>query len=70
MNEKIAKHILTLGFDDNDQQRMDTLAALNQEGTLTETEKQELMSYVKTGHLLALIQSKARLYLKHSEDGQ
>lgn len=70
MNERIAKHILTLGFSKSDQQRMEHLAAENQESRLTVEEKDELMSYVSIGNLMALIQSKARRYLKENKDGK
>ena len=70
MNERIAKHILTLGFSESDRQRMEHLTAENQKSKLSEAEKEELMHYVSLGHMLALIQSKACRYLKDNEDAQ
>jgi uncharacterized protein YnzC (UPF0291/DUF896 family) len=46
--------------------RMNVLAQKASEGNLTESEDAELESYRHVGHLLALIQSKARGSLKHS----
>ena len=64
LSRELARHVLTLGFDENDQARMSALAARNQEGVLSPEEREELQSYVKAGHLLALLHSKARKSLK------
>ncbi len=64
MSRPLARYILTLGFDDAEQARMKDLAARNQEGALSRQEEDELLSYVKAGHLLALLHSKARKSLK------
>jgi hypothetical protein len=64
MAPDLARYVLTLGFDAADQARMTELAARNQEGTLSLEEQDELRSYVRAGHLLALLQSKARKALK------
>jgi hypothetical protein len=60
----LARYILTLGFDEEDQARMRDLAERNQQGALWPQEHQQLQSYVKAGHLLALLHSKARRSLK------
>jgi uncharacterized protein YnzC (UPF0291/DUF896 family) len=60
----LARYILSIGFDDEDQARMHELAQKEQEGSLSAPEKEELQNYVKNGHLLALLQSKARRSLK------
>jgi hypothetical protein len=64
MSPALARYVLTLGFTDADQSRMRDLAARNQQGGLSGDEHEELMSYVKAGHLLALVHSKARKALK------
>ena len=64
MSPELARYVLTLGFTDTDQSRMRELAARNQQGGLSGEEHEELMSYVKAGHLLALVHSKARQALK------
>jgi hypothetical protein len=67
LSRGLAWYILTLGFDDDDQARMTDLAARNQEGNLTREERAELLNYVKAGHMLALLQSKARSSLQARE---
>src|SRR5258708_7962550 len=61
---ELARCILTLGFDDKDQSRMSELAERNQDGRLSCEGKEELENYVKVGHLLARLHSKARRALK------
>jgi hypothetical protein len=56
----LARYLLTLGFGESDQARMHALAARNQEGAASAAEREELDGYVKAGHLLALLHSKAR----------
>ncbi|MGH8059662.1 MAG: hypothetical protein ACREOH_20890 [Candidatus Entotheonellia bacterium] len=56
-----AQSILQLKFDQNDIDRINALAEKNRRGILTETEQQELQSYLLVGHLLDLLHSKARL---------
>jgi hypothetical protein len=64
MSPRLARYVLTLGFSGVEQARMDELAVRNQEGLLSPEEHDELMNYVKAGHLLALLHSKARKALK------
>ena len=64
LSRELARYILTLGFDDEDQNKMTDLAERNQEGLLSGEEKAELENFVKAGHLLALLHSKARMALK------
>jgi hypothetical protein len=60
MSPELARYVLTLGFSEEDQARMQTLAERGQRGELTADERDELMSFVRAGHLLALLHSKAR----------
>jgi hypothetical protein len=64
MSPALARHILTLGFDANDQTRMADLAERNQLGQLTDAEHAELMGFVRAGHVLALLHSQARKALR------
>ena len=64
LSKSLARYLLTLGFDEEDQARMSMLAVRNREGGLSKEEQEELQNYVKAGHLLALLQSKARQSLK------
>jgi hypothetical protein len=59
--------VLTLGFGEEDQARMSELAERNQAGALSAPEQQELHNYVKAGHLLALLHSKARKSLNRKK---
>lgn len=68
MRRDLAHYILGLGFNDEDQRRMRDLAARNQEGALSADEQDELRNYVKAGHLLALLHSRARRALKTGKD--
>ncbi len=64
LSRELAHYILTLGFDEEDQVRMSELAERNQDGALASEEQVELQNFVKAGHLLALLHSKARRSLK------
>ena len=64
LSRQLARYILTLGFEDEDQARMRDLAERNQQGALSAAEQEELQNYVRAGHLLALLHSKARKSLK------
>jgi hypothetical protein len=64
LSHKLARYVLTLGFDEEDQARMRDLAERNQAASLSPEEQEELQNYVKAGHLLALLHSKARKSLQ------
>ncbi len=64
LSKQLARFILSLGFDEKDQARMKDLAERNQEGSVSPREKEELFGYVKAGHLLAVLHSKARKALR------
>jgi len=59
-----AKAMLELEFDDADKHRMHQLSSKAQEGTLSRREQQELNNFERVGHLIGLMQSKARRSLK------
>ena len=59
-----AQQILKLGFSESDHARMAELSARAQEGTLTDSEREELDAYTNVSHFVALLQSKARTSLK------
>src|SRR5437016_1011856 len=59
-----ARAILTFDFSQADKDRMRQLAAKAREGTLTPDEQAEVNNYERVGHLLNLLQSKARRSLK------
>lgn len=59
-----ARDILTLDFDQADKDRMRELSARARAGTLTPEEDAEAGKYELVGHLLNVMQSKARRSLK------
>jgi hypothetical protein len=64
MSRALAKHVLTLGFSEADQERMGELAERNQDGLLAPEEHVELMEYVTAGHILARLHAQAHIALK------
>ena len=60
-----AQDILTLDFDQGDKERMRELSAKARAGTLTAEEDAEAGRYELLGHLLNIMQSKARRSLKN-----
>jgi hypothetical protein len=68
LSPELAAYVLTLGFGKEDQARMQDLAARNQEGALTAEERDELFAFVRAGHLLALLHSKARMALNKAPE--
>jgi len=60
----VAEHVLKLEFNPADAARMQELVERNREGQLTATERAELDNFVKVGDVIAILQSKARKYLK------
>ena len=65
---EMARSILTLWFSETQNTRMRELGETNAQGTITETERAEMESYRRVGNLLALLQAKARLSLKHAAE--
>lgn len=64
LTPSLARFFLSLGFTEADQARMLDLAEKNQAGESSTEERQELEAYVRAGHLLAALQSKARKTLR------
>ncbi len=64
MSPESARAILDWRFDAVALGRMNDLAEKNRQGTLTESEREEMETYVRVGNLLNLMQAKARLFLK------
>ena len=64
LSAELARYVLGLTFSEQDKARMHQLAVANQEGGLSTQDKEELHNYIKVGHLLAILQSKARQALK------
>ena len=64
-----AHAIIDLKFTEDDQQRMQTLIDKNNEGTISDAEKEEMETYSRVGSFLGILQSKARLHLQQATDG-
>ena len=62
-----AKAVLRWRFTDRAVARMNDLADRNNKGLLTEPEQEELQRYLRVGSLVNLVQAKARLSLKQSQ---
>jgi hypothetical protein len=63
---KRARYLLEVDFSDKDRARMHQLAVRNQEGQLSDDEREELLAYAKAGCLLGMIHSRARRKLRTS----
>jgi hypothetical protein len=61
-----AKALLRLTFAESDHARMTELSEKAQAGTLSAPEQDELDGYINVSHLIAFIQSKARLSLRNA----
>ena len=66
----VARYILKLGFSEQEQARVLDLVRRNRDGSLTAAEIDEMDSYLKAGDMLALLQSKARQFLKRPAAGR
>ena len=64
LSPEAARSILELRFSDQDKARMSELAQKNQEGRLTDEERQELEDFVNVGDILSLLHLNARKSLK------
>jgi hypothetical protein len=59
-----ARALLEFDFNQADKERMHQLSAKAQEGKLSRHEQAELDNFERVGHLISLMQSKARRSLK------
>ncbi len=64
MTVPAARHIVQLGFSDEEKERMHILTVKNQMGELTAEEGAELDNYGRVGSMLSILQSRARKMLK------
>jgi len=58
-----ARALLSLRFSPTAIKRLNELAAKNQQGALSDTERAELEKYLRVGNLLNVVQAKARVCL-------
>jgi uncharacterized protein YnzC (UPF0291/DUF896 family) len=59
-SQEISRLVLTLKFEAEDIGRMNELAEKNNRGVLSETERQEMETYLRVGNFLNLLHAKAR----------
>jgi hypothetical protein len=67
LNEEAARKLIGLKADRKMQARVAKLADKCNEGTLTPRERREYEMYVMIGHIIALLQAKARILLARRE---
>ena len=63
----VAQYLLSMQLPQADQQRVNELSAKARAGSLSESETQELDSYLHIGRLLAVMQSRARRLLNNPD---
>ena len=64
----VARYLLSMKLPTSDEERVDEPSAKARSGTLTDSETQELDSYLHIGILLGVMQSKARRLLQSEPD--
>jgi hypothetical protein len=62
----VARYLLSMQLPRGDEERVNELSAKARAGSLSESETQELDSYLHIGRLLAVMQSRARRLLNNS----
>jgi hypothetical protein len=66
LTEEQAQYFTRLKFPPRDIRRMNSLAAKAREGKLSPREDEELENYIRIGHLLGILQSRARQVLRRT----
>ena len=64
MTSAVARHIVQLGFTDEERTRMHELVEKNQSGSMSPEEASELDNYCHVGSMLSMLQSRARQVIK------
>jgi hypothetical protein len=64
LSAEVSRHFLSFKFTESERQRIDELSAKARNGTLSTEEESELDFYLLISHLIAILQSKARVSLK------
>lgn len=68
LTPEVARYLLSMKLPSSDEERMQELSVKARSGSLTDSETQELDSYLHIGILLGVMQSKARRLLKFEPD--
>ena len=66
LSPEAARYLLSIKLPARDEDRVNELSAKARAGSLSDSEQQELDSYLHIGSMLAVMQSKARRLLKHA----
>lgn len=69
LSAEFAQYIQNLSFNAADRERMRELAEKARDGELNEAEQVEIDSYERVGHVLNILQAKARVRLQSATDG-
>lgn len=64
LSSEDAESILRWRFDAQAKERMESLMELNNNDELSETEREELESYLRVGQVISVLQAKAALRLR------
>ena len=64
LSAEVSRHFLNFKFTEDERRRIDDLSAKARAGTLSKDEESELDFYLLISHLIAILQSKARVSLK------
>lgn len=68
LTPEVAERLAELRASASAQQRMEELARKSEEGQLSEAEQEEYNAFVSAGNFIAILQSKARKFLKDRSD--
>jgi hypothetical protein len=66
MSAELARYVLGLELPARLVERLHDLAEKNRDGTLTDDERMEMERYMRVGHFLGLMKSRARLSLREA----
>jgi hypothetical protein len=69
LTKEQAQYFVRLKFPPRDIRRMNALSAKAREGKLSPAEDEELENYIRIGHLLGILQSRARQVLAQTGRG-
>ena len=65
---EFARYVANLYFDSDDRERIHELSQKARDGELDESEQVEIDSYERVGHVLNILQAKARVRLQNTTD--
>ena len=68
LTPEVARYLLSMKLPSSDEARVEELSAKARSGSLTDSETQELDSYLHVGFLLGVMQSRARRLLQPGRD--